>query len=59
MSATLTLLLVTVASLAQTSPAPLPKQELDYQRQAFQQWWGTELELHLDQLPADQIAPAP
>lgn len=46
--------LLALAVVTQTeSPNAIPKQELDYQRQVFQQWWGQELVLRLDDLPAE------
>src|SRR5437868_3466272 len=36
---------------------PIKKDELEYQQQAFKQWWGDELLLKLADLPADGKVP--
>ena len=39
------------------SNRPIPARELEYQQQAYEQWWGTKLERHLEQLPAKGDVP--
>ena len=58
-AAAVSLLLVS-ASLAQYGPpqrfyghGPIKKDELEYQQQAFKQWWGTEYVTKLDELPKE------
>src|SRR5688572_18859430 len=54
MQTTIVTVLVAAAALGQTaSRSPIPRQELDYQQQIFQQWWGQDLVLSLDDLPTD------
>src|SRR6266436_5941676 len=36
---------------------PIKKDELDYQQQAFKQWWGDELALKLSDLPVEGKVP--
>src|SRR5436309_233585 len=57
-------LLVAAASLAQYGPppqfyghGPIRKDELEYQQQAFKQWWGDDLVLKLADLPAEGKVP--
>lgn len=49
--------LIVLATLAQPSvpsrPGTIQGDEVAYQQQAFQQWWGDELVLKLDDLPAE------
>src|SRR5687768_277849 len=40
-----------------TSQGPMAKKELDYQKQAYEQWWGSELVLKLDELPLEGKVP--
>jgi hypothetical protein len=54
MQTTTIAVLVAAAALGQSaSRSPIPKQELEYQQQTFQHWWGQELVLSLDDLPTD------
>lgn len=58
MQTTMISLFVAVAALGQTSSrSPIPEQELDYQQQAFQQWWGRDLTLMLADLPSEGNVP--
>ena len=53
MQATLITCLAVVTAIGQTSSNPISKDELEYQKQAFKQWWGQDLVLKLADLPAD------
>lgn len=53
MQATLISCLAVIAAVGQSSPNPIPKDELTYQKQIFEQWWGQELQLTLADLPTD------
>jgi len=57
-------LIVAFSSLAQYGPppqfyghGPIKKEELEYQQQAFKQWWGDDLVLKLADLPAEGKVP--
>lgn len=40
-----------------TSQGPITKKELDYQKQAYKQWWGSDLVLTIDDLPLEGKVP--
>ena len=40
-----------------TGQGPIAKKELDYQKQAYEQWWGSDLVLKLDELPLEGKVP--
>lgn len=53
MQATLISCLTMMAAVGQVSTTPIPKDELSYQKQAFEQWWGQELVVKLSDLPTE------
>jgi hypothetical protein len=53
MQATLISCLAVISAVGQYSTRPISKDELAYQKQAFEHWWGQELQLKLDELPAE------
>lgn len=55
MHATLSALAIAVTLAGQGSP--IAKKEVDYQKQAYQQWWGSELVFKLDELPLEGKVP--
>jgi hypothetical protein len=38
-------------------PSAIKKDELEYQKQAFKQWWGNDLVVKLDDLPLEGVVP--
>src|SRR5262245_29805938 len=55
MYSTLSALAIAVSLTAQGGP--IAKKELDYQKQAYQQWWGSDLVLTLADLPLEGKVP--
>jgi hypothetical protein len=55
MNATLISLVVALSTVSQGGN--IAKKELDYQKEMFQHWWGTELTLKLDDLPLEGKVP--
>jgi hypothetical protein len=55
MYSTLSALAIAISLTAQGGP--IAKKELDYQKQAYEQWWGSELVLTLDDLPLEGKVP--
>ena len=57
-TSTLIVLVITSSAVSQANGGRIKQEEVDYQSQAFQQWWETELEWNFDKLPVKGQVPS-